>query len=78
MKPLNTIPLENFLEKAKIAIKSNQKTLVLNIKEVESIYDSISIVMTRLAGEFDGKLQSAQNPQESIKLNMDGGGFGKF
>lgn len=78
MKQLNTIAIENFLEKARIATKSNQKNLTLTIKEVESLADSLAVVMTRLAGELDEKLKNIQNTPDVLTINMDGGGFGKF
>ena len=53
MKQLNTLPIEDFLEKARIAIKSNQKNLPLSIKDVTDLQNSLSTVMTRLAGELD-------------------------
>jgi len=73
MKQLNTLPIEDFLEKARIAIKSNQKNLTLNIKEVTDLQNSLSVVMTRLAGELD-EIASAKS-EETIVINMDGGTF---
>lgn len=68
--PLNTLPIENFLNKARIAIKSNQKDLILPIKEVIDLQNSLSVVMTRLAGDAD---QSAS--QETIEVKFNGGSF---
>jgi hypothetical protein len=70
MKQLNTLPIEDFLDKARIAIKSNQKSLTLTIKEATDLQNSLSIVMTRLAGET----VVAQQP-EVIQVKMDGGRF---
>ena len=73
MKHLNTLPIEDFLDKARIAVKSNQKTLSLSIKEVVDLHNSLAVVMTRLAGNLD---VIAQNPpQEQITVKMDGGKF---
>lgn len=73
MKQLNTLPIEDFLDKARIAIKSNQKNLSLTIKEVTDLQNSLSIVMTRLAGELDQIATTAQ--PEVIEIKMDGGKF---
>ena len=72
MKQLNTLPIENFLEKARIAGKSNQKSIILTIDEVKQLEDSLAVVMTRLAGELDA---IALNVQQSgdITVKMDGG-----
>lgn len=72
MKELNTLPIENFLERVRIAIKSNQKNVTLTIKEATDLQNSLSVVMTRLNGELDKMLQSKD---ETIKVKMDGGGF---
>lgn len=72
MKQLNTLPIEDFLDKARIAIKSNQKSLNLTIKEVADLQNSLSVVMTRLAGELD---QVATQSSEKITITMDGGKF---
>ena len=74
MKQLNTLPIEDFLDKTRVAIKSNQKTVTLTIKEATDLQNSLSIVMTRLAGEMDELLaKSTQNT--SVEIKMDGGKF---
>ena len=70
MSNLNTLPIEMFLEKAKIAIKSNQKNLVLDIKEVQALTDSLAVTMTRLAGT-----NNPQPVENNIQVKMDGGRF---
>ena len=73
MKNLNTIPIEDFLDKARVAIKSNQKNLILSIKEVSDLQNSLSIVMTRLAGDLDKKI--TDNTKEITTINFNGGKF---
>ena len=74
MKYLNTLPVEDFLNKARIASKSNQKQVILDIKEAQALADSLAIVMTRLAGELDKVITTAEsNAVTSVK--MDGGIF---
>jgi hypothetical protein len=70
MTPLNTLPIEDFLNKARIAIKSNQKSLTLTVKEATDLQNSLSIVMTRLAGE-----SPASQLPEVMQIKMDGGRF---
>jgi hypothetical protein len=74
MKPLNTLPIEDFLNSARIAIKGNKQSLTLPIKDVQSLSDSLSIVMTRLAGELD-QIASQNTDTGPIQVKMDGGGF---
>jgi len=73
MKPLNTLPIEEFLNKARVAIKGNQKDMTLSIKEVTDLQNSLSIVMTRLTGELDQI--AAQAGPDKITIKMDGGNW---
>jgi hypothetical protein len=74
MKQLNTLPIEDFLEKTRIAIKSNQKSLTLTIKEATDLQNSLSIVMTRLSGNLDQIMSNNQFP-DKIEIKVDGGKF---
>ena len=69
---LNTLPIEMFLEKARIARKSGQKTLNLPINDVISLEESLAVVMTRLAGELDAIALNCQQ-QGNLTITMDGG-----
>ena len=73
MKQLNTLPIEDFLDKTRVAIKSNQKNLTLTIKEATDLQNSLSVVMTRLAGELDQMATTAQ--PSTVEIRMDGGKF---
>jgi hypothetical protein len=70
MRTLNTLPIEDFLEKSKIAKKSNQKSLTLSSKEYTDLYDSLAAVMTRLVGS-----SGQSSAEDTIEVKMDGGGF---
>lgn len=72
MQQLNTLPIEMFLEKARIARKSKQKSLNLSIDEVMLLEDTLAVVMTRLVGDLDAAIQAVQQ-QEDIVIQMDGG-----
>jgi hypothetical protein len=78
MKQINTLPIEMYLEKARIANKSGQKTLVLDIKDAVALSDSLAVVMTRLTGQLEELIAQSQRTQpqeEVIQVSMDGGGF---
>jgi len=72
MKQINTLPIENFLEKAKIASRTNQKTVNLDIKEAVALSECLAVVMTRLVSKLDEQL-SKERPEEVISITMDGG-----
>lgn len=77
MSTINTLPIENLLDKIRIANKTGQKTVVLDIKEAVSVADSLALVMTRLTGKLDAQLAAKNNQQEVIQMSLDGGGFSK-
>lgn len=74
MKQLNTLPIEDYLEKTRIAIKSNQKSVTLTIKEATDLQNSLSIVMTRLLGNLEQHLAENQFT-DKIEIKVDGGKF---
>jgi hypothetical protein len=74
MKQLNTIPVENFLEKARIAQKSGAKVINMPLDEAVALSDSLAVIMTRLTGELDKVIQSASQNND-FEVKMDGGGF---
>ena len=71
MKQLNTYPIEEFLNKTRLAIKGNQQTVILTIKEATDLQNSLSVVMTRLSGQLDQIVSESSN----IEVKMDGGKF---
>jgi hypothetical protein len=75
MKPLNTLPIEMFLEKARIASKSGQKNLNLDIKDAIALSDSLATVMTRLSGKLDEVIATGLSQEAVITVEMDGGNF---
>jgi hypothetical protein len=71
--PINTVPIENFLQDAKIAGKTQQRELKLDAKQYKDLADSISMVLARLVELQDTRLQQ---PQEvNVDVQMDGGNF---
>lgn len=74
MRPLNVLPIEDFLDKARIAIKGNQKSITMSIKEVTDLQNSLAVVMTRLTGIVDQTSDSASD-NGPISIKVDGGNF---
>lgn len=72
MKTLNTLPIEMFLEKARIARKSGQKTVNLPIDDALLLEESLAVVMTRLAGDLDAIALNVQSSGD-VTVKMDGG-----
>ena len=71
--PVNTIAIENFLQAAKIAGKTQQREIKLDAKQYKDLADSISMLLARLVELQDTRLQQ---PQEvNVDVQMDGGNF---
>ena len=75
MDQLNTIPIENYLNRVRIASKSGQKNVNLSITEAVMLSDSLAVVMTRLSGKLDSLIAQASQQEAVIEVQMDGGGF---
>ncbi len=73
MKYINAFPIEDFIEKARLAMRTNQKTLTLNQKEFTDLAHSLALVMTRLTETLDRTVQ--EKPNENFNIKMDGGKF---
>lgn len=74
MNQLNTLPIEDYLNKTRIAIKTGQKSVTLTIKEATDLQNSLSVVMARLTGEMEKVLAAAQQ-SSTVEVKMDGGKF---
>jgi hypothetical protein len=76
MQQLNTLPIENFIQKARIASKSGQKVVNLSLDEAQALSDSLAIVMIRLTGELDAIVQQIKTQgNEVIQVDVNGGTF---
>ena len=71
--PVNTIPIENFLQKAKVASKTQQRELKLDAKQYKDLADSIAMLLARLVELQDTRLQQPQ--EQNVSVEMDGGNF---
>ena len=71
--PLNTIAIENFLQAAKVASKTNQRELRLDSKQYKDLADTLGLVLARLVELQDNAINNRQ--EESVSVEMDGGNF---
>jgi len=74
MKPINTIPVETFLERVRIASKTNQKNVSLDIRDAAALADAINLIMARLIMKMSSETENAQQTGV-LKINADGGDF---
>lgn len=77
VEPLNTIPLQQFLQQVKSAENSKAKELKLSMDQAKNLAFTIGIVMSRLHGDLE-KLVSERkdsSTEEVIQVNLDGSSF---
>jgi len=74
IEPLNTIPLQQFLNAVKAAENSRVKELKLDIATAKNLAFTIGIVMSRLHGDLEKLVAESKNSNdEVIEINLDGG-----
>ena len=70
-EPLNTIPLQQFLQRVKSADRSNAKEVKLSMPDAKDLAFTIGIVMSRLAGDLERLVQEAgQGANEVIQVEV--------
>ena len=74
--PINTQPIQSFIQQVKAAELSQQKEVKLDIKSAKMLMYCLADVNARLLENYDAVLQKVlQNTGESVNIQMDGGGF---
>ena len=74
---IQTRPIEDFIGQVQTAKNSQQKQIVLPIKDAERLADSLAQTMTRLAGIQEEIIETLKIAQQSqtVNIEMDGGNF---
>jgi hypothetical protein len=72
---INTVPITQFLNQVRAAELSNQREIRLNIVDAKNLSYTLSLVMTRLAGDYEGLIQKNNSSSPVINVQMDGGSW---
>jgi len=74
IEPLNTIPLQQFLNAVKAAEQSRAREVKLDIATAKNLAFALGIVMSRLHGDLEKLVAESKNSgDEVIEINLDGG-----
>jgi|TARA_R110000796_G_scaffold16073_1_gene50481 hypothetical protein len=74
VEPLNTIPLQQFLNAVKAAEQSRAREVKLDIATAKTLAFTLGAVMSRLHGDLELLVaQSKDNSEDVIEINLDGG-----
>ena len=70
---INTIEITQFLNQIKAADSANQREIRLDIATAKNLHHILALVMTRLAGNYEGLLQTQSKEDPVVTVQMDGG-----
>ena len=74
VEPINTIPLQQFLNAVKAADNSRANEVKLDIKTAKNLAFTLGAVMSRLHGDLEKLVaDSKNNNDEVIQVNIDSG-----
>lgn len=74
--PINTIPIQQFIQQVKAADLSQQREIKLDIKTAKSLAFCLAEVNAKLLEDYDSLLKRLESSTgASITVSMDGGGF---
>jgi hypothetical protein len=70
---INTTVLTQFLNQIKAADSANQREIRLDIATAKNLHHILALVMTRLAGNYEGLIQEKGQEDPVVTVQMDGG-----
>ena len=72
-EPLNTAPIQQFLNAVKGADASRAKEIKLDITTAKNLAFTLGIVMSRMHGDLEKFVYESKTTEEVISLDLDGG-----
>lgn len=72
---INTIAIQQFMNQVKAADLGHQREIRLDLATAKTLSHTLALVMTRLAGNYEGLLQSVQREEPEVQVKMDGGNW---
>lgn len=72
-EPLNTMPIQQFIQQVKAAESSNAKEVKLTVQQAKNLALTLGMVMSRLAGDLEKLLVNNNTTDEVIEVRIDGG-----
>ena len=74
--PINTIPIQQFIQQVKSADLAQQREIKLDIKTAKLLAFCLGEVNAKLLEDYDALLKKLQSSTGgSVTVQMDGGGF---
>lgn len=74
VEPINTAPLQQFIQQVKSAENGRAKDVRLDINTAKNLAFTLGIVMSRLHGDLEKLVaESKSTEEEVIQVQLDGG-----
>ncbi len=73
VKPLNPIPLQQFIDKVKVADMQKTPEIRLTLQESKILAFTLGEVMSRLHGDLEKLVDQQNKTEEVINVTADGG-----
>jgi len=74
--PINTVPIQQFIQQVKAADLSQQREIKLDIKTAKLLALTLGEISAKLLEDYDIILRKLeQNAGGTVSVQMDGGGF---
>ena len=71
--PLNTAPIQNFINTVKGADASQAKEVKLTMQQAKGLAFTLGLVMARLQGDMEKFMKENASKEEAVEVQMDGG-----
>jgi len=72
-EPINTAPLQQFIQQVKAADQGQQKEVKIDITTAKNLTYSLATVLARLAGDYETLISKQSKGEETISIKADGG-----
>ena len=70
VEPLNTIPLQLFIQQVKSAESSQSREIKIDIATAKNLAFTLGIVMSRLEGDLEKLVSQSSQSDEKIEINV--------
>ena len=75
--PINTAPLQQFIQQVKMADMNQQKEVKLDIRTAKQLALTIGEITSKLTQDYENLLHAIKNSNDNavVEVQLDGGGF---
>ena len=72
-EPVNTAPIQQFIQRVKAADTGHQKEVKIDIATAKNLTYSLATILARLAGDYESIITKQSKADDTISVKADGG-----